>query len=102
MRLIAMEVYPVRNEYAAYRVIDGLALVVHPDGKLLTLNKVGSLIWELADGSNTLDVIVEKVCQEFDVDATRAGKEARDFIDKLVAKKLVTLAGAPASTAIEK
>jgi hypothetical protein len=89
--------YPVQNPRAAWRVYDGEAVIISPDDSTMhTLNAVGTLIWEAADGRTPLASIVARICAEFDVDAPRAEREALGFIDTLCRRGLLTLADAPA------
>jgi hypothetical protein len=73
-------------------------VIISPDDSMMhTLNAVGTLIWQAADGRTTLAAIVARVCAEFDVDAGRAEREARGFVDTLCQRGLLTLADAPAA-----
>lgn len=88
--------YPVQNPRAAWRVYDGEAVIISPDDSMMhTLNPVGTLIWEAADGRTTVESIVARVCAEFEVEAVRAEREALGFVDTLCARGLLTLAEAP-------
>ena len=90
------ERYPVQNPRAAWRVYDGEAVIISPDDSMMhTLNPVGTLIWEAADGRTPLTAIVTRICAEFEVDAARAEREARGFIDTLCQRGLLTLGDAP-------
>ena len=71
------ERYPAQNPRAAWRVYDGEAVVVSPDDSTLhTLNAVGSLIWEAADGKTPMGAIVARICAEFDVRPAEAERDA--------------------------
>lgn len=75
---------PARNPLAAWRVYDGQAVILCPDdGTLSTLNPVGTLIWEAADGQTPLESIVARICDAFDVAPERAAADARAFVDRL-------------------
>ncbi len=75
---------PKRNPDAAFRIIDGEAIVVLPDrGEVKVLNNVGSRIWELIDGSVTVNQISEKICQEYEVKVDKALSDVLDFIKEL-------------------
>ena len=91
-----MNKYPMRNNATAYRIINGVALVVGaPEGKLLTLNDVGTFIWKQADGKLTLVEIVEKLCQDFDVDYPRAMQDVEIFVKELENKSMLVLSDCP-------
>lgn len=96
---IMLDKYPVRSDSTAHRTIDGVALVVDAaEGKLRTLNKVGTFIWEQANGKLTLSEIVDLVCQEFDVDYPQAALDAEVFVQDLESKNMLVLANNPAGS----
>jgi coenzyme PQQ synthesis protein D (PqqD) len=86
------EVYVMQSSRTAWRVYDGEAVILWPDDSTLnTLNPVGTLIWEAADGQRPLSAIVARICEEFDVDPERAEQDAMAFIAKLRARGLLTV-----------
>ncbi len=87
------EAYLTQNPRTAWRVYDGEAVVLCPDSSTLnTLNAVGTLIWESADGMTPVGAIVARICQEFDVDPERAARDTTAFIATLGDRGLVTVA----------
>ena len=54
------------------------------------LNAVGSRVWELIDGRNGMDEIVEVITREFDVTRERAAADVGAFVQQLLDKSLVT------------
>jgi len=94
-----MNKYLMRSDATAYRIIDGVALVVGAtEGKLLTLNDVGTFIWKQADGKQTFSEIIDKLCQHFDVDYSRAMQDAVVFVKELESKGLLVLSDHPLKT----
>ena len=92
--------YLLQNARAAWRVYDGEAVIVSPeDSTLHTLNPVGTLIWEAADGHSTLDAIVTRVCQTFAVDHATAARDAAAFVDSLCQRGLLTVGDTPTPAA---
>ena len=92
--------YPVQNPRAAWRVYEGEAVIVSPeDSTLHTLNAVGTLIWEAADGRTALGAIVGRVCEAFDVDRATAARDATTFVELLCRRGLLTVQDAPAEAA---
>ena len=90
------EAYPEQNPRAAWRVYEGEAVIVSPeDSTLNTLNPVGTLIWEAADGRTALEAIVARVCDSFDVDRATAARDAAVFVDQLSQRGLLTVLDAP-------
>ena len=90
------ERYPAQNPRAAWRVYDGRAVIITPeDSRLHTLNEVGTLVWEVADGRTPIREIVVRVCREFDVTAERATADVETFVAELVGRGLLTIGDAP-------
>ena len=46
------------------------------------LNPVASLVWDLMDGTSTVDDMVHLVCQEFDVDDATARADITEFVEQ--------------------
>ena len=91
-----LDKYFIRNSSTAYRIINGIALVVGaPEGKLRTLNKVGTLIWELADGKHPLSEVINQICQKFEVDYSRAASDTEAFVQELESKNMLVLTDKP-------
>jgi Coenzyme PQQ synthesis protein D (PqqD) len=88
--------YAARNLDMAWRVYDGQAAILCPeDSTLNTLNAVGTLIWEAADGRTPLSAIVARICAEFDVEPAQAERDVRAFIDELSRRGLLMVSESP-------
>ena len=88
--------YPEQNPKAAWRVYDGEAVIVSPeDSTLHTLNAVGTVIWEAADGRTAMASIVARVCDAFEVDRATAARDTAVFVDSLCRRGLLTVLDAP-------
>jgi hypothetical protein len=88
--------YLSRNAQTAWRVYDGQAVILlAADSTLNTLNAVGTLIWESADGRTPVRSIVDRVCETFDVEPVRAERDSAAFIEKLRDRGLLTVSEAP-------
>ena len=71
-------------------VLGGEAVVISPDENTVRmLNDAGSRIWELADGTRTLDEIAAALAAEFEVDQTHARASTAAFVNELVGKDLL-------------
>ena len=78
-----------RSAGTAWRVIEGEAMILSLDTKAFRgLNAAGSRVWELIDGRNSVDEIVEAVVREFDVTRERAAADVGVFVQQLLAKGL--------------
>ena len=85
------EAYVAQSARTAWRVYDGEAVVLCSDDSTLnTLNAVGTLIWQSAERTTTVNAIVARVCEEFDVDPERAERDTQAFIAKLRERGLLT------------
>lgn len=84
---------PMHHPQTAARVFSGEAVVISPaENMVRMLNTVGSRVWELADGTRTVEEIAGVLVQEFDVDLAQARDSATRFVDELAAKGLLTFA----------
>lgn len=72
-----------RAPNVAWRVLDGAAVLVAPSSpSIQTLNEVGTLIWQLADGRPVAE-IVDAVVNEFEVERTQASADVERFVQDL-------------------
>jgi Coenzyme PQQ synthesis protein D (PqqD) len=86
------EAYLSQSPRTAWRVYEGEAVLLCPDDSTLnTLNAVGTLIWESADGKTPVSAVVARICEEFDVEPERAERDTLVFIAKLRERGLVTV-----------
>ena len=90
------EQYLARNSGTAWRVYDGEAVILRAeDSTLNTLNPVGTLIWEGADGQTSVSALVGRICAEFDVEPAQAERDVRAFVDKLSQLGLLSVTASP-------
>ena len=90
------EQYPARSSRVAWRVYDGEAVILlAEDSTLNSLNAVGTLVWEAADGQTPMSAIVGRVCAEFDVEPAEAERDVRAFVDRLCQRGLLSVAVSP-------
>ena len=90
-------IYIARSNQIAARNLGGEMMIMSaPDSTLFSLNDVGTLIWEAADGETTLQEIVErKVCAEFDIDPAEALEDAESFVRELAGHGILLLSEQP-------
>ncbi len=71
------------------RNIGGETIIVPVEGHvgdldcIYTLNGVGSTIWQLIDGENTIDQIAAEICDQYEVTIEEAHQDVADLIDSL-------------------
>ena len=84
------------KEIAARQLGDEMIIMSARDSTLFSLNDVGLVIWQAADGHTPLEEIVkEKVCTEFDVTPEEALKDAESFVRELAAHGILILSNRP-------
>lgn len=90
-------VYIAKAAEVAARSLDGEMMIMSArDSTLFTLNPVGTLIWQSADGKTPLAEIVEqKICAEFEVDSVTALKDAEGFVHDLAGHGILLLSDEP-------
>ncbi len=80
---------PVHHPSTASRVFGNDAVVISPaENMVRMLNPVGSRIWQLTDGSNTVEDIAVTLTQEFEVDLPHARQSVAGFVEDLVNRNL--------------
>jgi hypothetical protein len=83
---------PRREPAAAWRVVDGEAVMVLPStGKVHTLNAVGTRFWELVDGERSIADIAAQIVEEFDAPVERIAADCRAFAVELSERGLLAL-----------
>lgn len=84
---------PIHHPRTAARVFSDEAVIISPDENTMRLlNKVGSRVWELADGTRTLEEIAVALTAEFEVDLPQARASVVAFVEELMGKGLLTWA----------
>lgn len=85
---------PIPHPQVASRIVDGEAVIVLADsGEVVVLNGTGSRIWELADGSRTLDEIAQLIALEYNTTWEQAEQDVATFVQELVDNKMLVLEG---------
>ncbi len=81
---------------AARRLGDEMMIMSARDSTLFTLNAVATAIWEAADGSASLDQIVEhKICSDFDIEPGIALRDAEILAEGLAGHGILLLSDEP-------
>ena len=80
------------------RVVRNEAILVMPEqGKVKVLNEVGARIWELSDGTRTIQQIAIQICSEYQVEALEAETDILDFVSDMVARGLLSTSDQPSA-----
>jgi hypothetical protein len=78
-----------RNKDVAWRIIEGEAILISAEDSMLhSLDEVGTRIWELADGSNTIKDIAQRIFDEYEIDLETAQNDVVEFVANLASEKL--------------
>jgi len=82
---------PIKHPRTASRVIEGEAVIVVPEEDIVkVLNDVGSRIWELADGTRTVNEIGVLIHEEYEVSLEQAEQDTREFVEELIESGMMT------------
>jgi len=83
-----------QDKNAAYRVIDGEAVVVNcRTAEVTVLNEVGSFIWEAISEPLALEDLVKRVAENFEVAAQEALEDTSRFLKDLADAGLLAANG---------
>lgn len=76
---------PRRAAGASYEVVDGQAVIIDPEGReLVTLNGVGTMIWEHLDGRRGVSDLVDDLLPNFEgVSREEFERDVRSYLDEL-------------------
>ena len=83
-----MEQYKMLSNVA---VSENGFLFLPTTGESFTLNEIGKKILDLLKQNNSSEEIIEKIVNEFDIDATVAERDFNDFINQLKNFRLVDI-----------
>jgi hypothetical protein len=81
--------YFIKGKDLVTRNVAGETIIVPIKNKvgdldsIYTLNEVGTLIWELIDGKNSISKIVEVISNTYEVKLEEAERDALQFINSL-------------------
>ena len=90
-----LQLIPVPNQDFCKRQVDGETVLLAESGnQYISLNAVGSFIWEQIDGNHSLNDILDILCHEYEVDRERALADIETFVTQLADEGLLTLESA--------
>lgn len=91
---VTLEDRVCRTTKAAWQDLDGeTVLLVAAEEKLLGLNAVAGRIWQLADGTRSVEAIALALDAEFDAAGSDLRQDALGFVNELVALGLLEECG---------
>ena len=83
---------PERNPDVQLREHGDGSVLVKPSGSTYALNPTARAIWELCDGTTTIDELAEAISEVFAIDEATASRDVAVTIEQLEAADLVTAA----------
>jgi hypothetical protein len=90
--MLSSNVIPRKTDRIAARIVGGEALLMVIDRRELhRLSEVGTRVFELCDGSSTVDQIVNMIVSEFEVTAEVARSDIEQFLTQLSAAGALSL-----------
>lgn len=85
------EYIPELNPETVWRVLDDGAIVVTPKaGNVRVLNQVGTAIWQLIDGENSLADIESRLVRDYDVPLECVRRDLYTFVEELERRNMIT------------
>lgn len=88
--------YIRRRSDIASRIIEGEAIIVKiKTGENYSLNHVGALVWQMADGTHTLADIVTAIVDRYDITVDQAQADLSELVSELEREQLVEVGEAP-------
>jgi hypothetical protein len=79
------------GELLSSAMVDGTVIVSPQDGRMSVVNEVGAFVWELIDGQNSVETIVNRVTDNFEVPIVQAEADVLTFLQALAERELVTM-----------
>ncbi|OPJ54778.1 PqqD family protein [Clostridium oryzae] len=82
----------IKSEDIYWAFKEGLAVVKDSTNDLFfPLDDVGSLIWDMIDGVNSVEDIATEIVSEFDIDEETAKEDLLVFINELMDYQLIRI-----------
>lgn len=79
------------SDDALIRDLDGESVILDlATEEYFSLDPVGALIWRGAEQGHTVGELVTTITSSFEVEKTKARKDTEDFLEQLLAAKLIT------------
>lgn len=87
-----LHLIPVPNQDFSVREIGEETVFLAESGdQVLSLNEMGSYIWQQMDGNHSLRDILDIICHEYEVEEPQARQDLQLFVEQLLNEKLIDL-----------
>jgi hypothetical protein len=79
-----------RSTTVAHRTVDGQTVIILPrKGQVMVLNETGRQVWDLSDGTLSVEEIAQRMAEEYGVDAVRARADVESLYRELLDEGVV-------------
>ncbi|MGO8871769.1 MAG: PqqD family protein [Acidimicrobiales bacterium] len=79
-----------RRDRVMMQQVEGDSVLLDIDtGEYFSLNEVGGRVWELCDGTRSVESIADAICTEYDVERATAMRDADELLADLAGAGLV-------------
>jgi coenzyme PQQ biosynthesis protein PqqD len=78
-----------KEQVIAQKASNDFLLFNMDDGNYYSLNEVGSRIWELCDGTHSIEQIIDALAQEYDEDKDVLAEDVVEFLERFQSDKLI-------------
>lgn len=93
---LTLESVPAHSPDVVAQVVRGEAiLVLAEQNKVKVLNELGTRIWEMVDGQQSIRQIAARLCQEYEVDLSQAEQDTLEFLAELDERGLLQVSTPP-------
>ena len=90
--MMDLQAVPVPSEDFCVREVGDETVFLTPSGsEVLSLNGVGSFVWQQVDGAHSLRDILDIICEEYEVETEQAEADLHQFMSELAEHKLLTV-----------
>lgn len=87
-----LHLIPVPNQDFSVREIGEETVFLAESGdQVLSLNEMGTYIWQQMDGNHSLRDILDIICHEYEVEGPQARQDLQLFVEQLLNEKLIEL-----------
>jgi methyltransferase-like protein len=93
--MLDLRLIPVPNQdFCVRQVGEEMVFLAEAGDQYISLNAVGSFIWQQMDGVHSLQDILDILCDEYEVPEEEALVDLETFVDQLQGQGLLTLSPA--------
>ena len=90
--MLTLKDIPIKTKGFVIRELGDELIIISENGsEMHTVDEIGSFIWKNINGKNTIQSIVDRICNEYEVKKQIAQKDLMNFIKSLINKKLILL-----------